>query len=424
MVELIDKAQMIAAHHGAAMRIELRRFGAGNPDRSFEPALQQAHRLQQRRLARTRRPDQRDDLARRHGQVDPAQDVDRLAALREAARQPSGFEDRLEQLRIHAAPVADHRTRRQFVAQRRQNLPDLVGVVRLDLDHADIIAEQQQGLRVLDRHEDILLVVIVQPDLEDRGDLVADDTRHGAERRRLPLRAEQRYVAADGRAQRFGQPAADRDPAAARRHAGERPHHHLVADHRRDVLHPHAADQHRLRPAVIGRRQRLFDHRHRRRDADDLVEQLGAKAVHNAHDDDERRHTEHHRDEADRGDEEDERLPLARQQISPRDHPFIGARIGNGPGVCLSGPPRRRRAKGGSFQFTPPVRRPLLSQIKAERRPNAGPFSRWTLVWPVREATPPTTIQPSFPRRRESRLANVRESSSEPSASGFPPPRK
>ena len=56
--------------------------------------------------------------------------------------------------------------------------------VGLDLDHADRVAGQQQRLRVGDRHDDEGLVVIVDADLEDRGDGVADLARHRAERRR------------------------------------------------------------------------------------------------------------------------------------------------------------------------------------------------------------------------------------------------
>src|SRR3546814_5250285 len=56
---------------------------------------------------------------------------------------------------------------------------------------------------------------------------------------------------------------------------------------------------------------------------DDLVEQFDAEAVHHAHHDDQRGDAEHHRDEADRGDEEDEALALPRKQIAPRDHSFV-----------------------------------------------------------------------------------------------------
>ena len=37
----------------------------------------------------------------------------------------------------------------------------------------------------------------------------------------------------------------------------------------------------------------------------------------------ERGDAEHHRDQRDGGDQEDEGLPLARQQIAAGDHPFI-----------------------------------------------------------------------------------------------------
>ena len=50
--------------------------------------------------------------------------------------------------------------------------------------------------------------------------------------------------------------------------------------------------------------------------ADDLVEQLGAKAVHHAHHDDQRGDAERDRDQADAGDEEDEALALAREADS------------------------------------------------------------------------------------------------------------
>ncbi len=56
---------------------------------------------------------------------------------------------------------------------------------------------------------------------------------------------------------------------------------------------------------------------------DDLVEQLGAEAVHHAHHDDQRGDAEHHRDEAEPRDDGDERLALARQQIAAGDHAFV-----------------------------------------------------------------------------------------------------
>ena len=57
-------------------------------------------------------------------------------------------------------------------------------------------------------------------------------------------------------------------------------------------------------------------------EADDLVEQLGAKAVHHAHDDDQCSNAERDRDQADAGDEEDEALALAGKQIASGEHPL------------------------------------------------------------------------------------------------------
>ena len=93
MVELVDEAKAVTAHERAAMRVELRGFGARDADRSLEPAFEQTDRLQQRRFARSRRAEQRDDFPRRDRQIDPAQHLDRLAALREAARKPGGVQD-------------------------------------------------------------------------------------------------------------------------------------------------------------------------------------------------------------------------------------------------------------------------------------------------------------------------------------------
>ena len=55
-------------------------------------------------------------------------------------------------------------------------------------------------------------------------------------------------------------------------------------------------------------------------EADDLVEQLGAEAVHDAHDDDQRRDAERDRDQADARDEEDEAFALAGEQITAGEH--------------------------------------------------------------------------------------------------------
>jgi hypothetical protein len=48
----------------------------------------------------------------------------------------------------------------------------LSGSFGVDLDHRHAITEQEQGLRVLHRHDHEDLVEIIDPDLEDRGDVV------------------------------------------------------------------------------------------------------------------------------------------------------------------------------------------------------------------------------------------------------------
>ncbi len=66
VMELVDEAQMVAAHRGTARTVELRGLAAGNTYRSLEPAFEQPDGLEQSRFARTRGTEQRDDLARLH----------------------------------------------------------------------------------------------------------------------------------------------------------------------------------------------------------------------------------------------------------------------------------------------------------------------------------------------------------------------
>jgi hypothetical protein len=91
MMELIDEAEPVAPHRGAPCGIELCRLFAHDADRAVEPALQQAHRLKQGRLARARGAEQRHDLAGRDGEVDAPQDMDRLPALGEGAGEAGGL---------------------------------------------------------------------------------------------------------------------------------------------------------------------------------------------------------------------------------------------------------------------------------------------------------------------------------------------
>src|SRR5204862_255836 len=99
-----DETEPVAADDGALMRIELRRLRPGDADRTLEPAFEQPDRLEQGRLARAGGAEQRDDLARRNRQVNPAQYLDCFAALGEAAGETDRFEDRVTH---SAAPAPD-----------------------------------------------------------------------------------------------------------------------------------------------------------------------------------------------------------------------------------------------------------------------------------------------------------------------------
>ena len=57
--------------------------------------------------------------------------------------------------------------------------------------------------------------------------------------------------------------------------------------------------------------------------ADDLVEQLGAEAVHHAHHDDQSGDSKRDCADAEAGDDEDEPFALLRQQVPPGDHPLV-----------------------------------------------------------------------------------------------------
>ena len=57
-------------------------------------------------------------------------------------------------------------------------------------------------------------------------------------------------------------------------------------------------------------------------EAEDLVEQLLAEAVHHRHDDDERRDAEHDAEERKAGDDRDKSFLAPRAQIAQRQHPF------------------------------------------------------------------------------------------------------
>src|SRR4051794_15653314 len=95
VVELVDEPEQVAAQARAAVVVELGGFLTLEPDRAFEAAFEKADRLEHRRLARARRTEQRDDLARLHREVDAAKHLDRYMALHEAALEAACDKHRL-----------------------------------------------------------------------------------------------------------------------------------------------------------------------------------------------------------------------------------------------------------------------------------------------------------------------------------------
>jgi hypothetical protein len=69
-----------------------------------------------------------------------------------------------------------------------------------------------------------------------------------------------------------------------------------------------------------------------------FFKQFRAETVHHAHHDHQGGDAEHHRPDAEAGDQADEAFTLARQQIAPRDHSFVPrenhAVLCPAPGVC------------------------------------------------------------------------------------------
>jgi hypothetical protein len=86
--------------------------------------------------------------------------------------------------------LINHRSAGKLLGQRFQDSGDLVGILDLNLDHSDGVASQQQRLRIGHRHHHKALVEIVDPDLEDRGDIVGDLARDRAKRGGAALRVD------------------------------------------------------------------------------------------------------------------------------------------------------------------------------------------------------------------------------------------
>ncbi len=108
-MELVDETKRVATKPRPSVIVERRGLFAPDLDGTLEAALEQANRLQQGGLARSRRTEKGNDLAGPDGEVHAAQHLDRNFTLREAAPQIAGFEDRLTH---SAAPAPDRYSQR------------------------------------------------------------------------------------------------------------------------------------------------------------------------------------------------------------------------------------------------------------------------------------------------------------------------
>jgi hypothetical protein len=211
---------------------------------------------------------------------------------------------------------------------------------------------QKQGLRILHRHDHEAFVEIVDSNLEDRRDVVGNLTRHRTERSGAPLRVDDRDRIAHPRAEIGCELRTDRDIVGPRLQTGERAGNHLVLV-AGDILVGVAAREDHVDPAVEAAHQRLFDQRRGLRYArhfldlvehsapvvqppaiglndgmavkpDDLVEQLGAKAVHHAHHDHQHGDREHDYADPDPGDHGNNRLASPGHHVALGNRPFEG----------------------------------------------------------------------------------------------------
>src|SRR6476646_9070700 len=74
VVELVDKAERLAPEASPSLIVHRRSFLAAELNGAFEAAFEKADRLQQGRLARARRAEQRYDFSGHDLEIDAAQD--------------------------------------------------------------------------------------------------------------------------------------------------------------------------------------------------------------------------------------------------------------------------------------------------------------------------------------------------------------
>jgi len=229
---------------------------------------------------------------------------------------------------------------------------DLVRLVDIHLDGGDVAGAVEIGLRLGQRHEHEGGVVFRHADFEHGCNLIGLDARSRAHRRDRAARSNQRHAVADAQRQLIGQSPSNRHPLPCVE-AFERALPDVVGDgwQLREIGGAHAAHQHTgcierrggQRLALDDRRgqddpghpgnalgdrlpvgQRLFQRLDQQMSvqAQNLVEQFLAEAVHHRHHDDQRGDAQHDAEEGKRGIDRDESLLPPRPQISQRQHPF------------------------------------------------------------------------------------------------------
>ena len=258
----------------------------------------------------------------------------------------------------------------------RDIVGDLLGIVHEDLEHVDRPALVEVSLRLGQRHEDHGAVVFRHAHLEDGGHLVRLDARRRAERCCGPARGYQGDGVSDAHAQGVGETRADGDAFQAVESV-EGAEADVVGNHgqRFEAILADAAHEAGHGMLRSGRHGLALDQGHRILDAgngaqtldgvgvgvevvaadllhdgvaveaQDLVEQLLAEAVHNGHHRYQREHAEQDAEEREAGQHRDEALTAPCPQVAQRQHPFEGR---EGSGV------RRRRGHARLFpRFRP-----------------------------------------------------------------------
>ena len=171
----------------------------------------------------------------------------------------------LEEAAIGVLPVGDaQRPLGQRLADGIGGGVRFVGVAQMDLDLADGVGQLEEELRGGERQEDEAAVVFLHADLEDRGDPVGAQPRHGAEDRDAALRRDHGDAVADPDLELPRQAGADDDGVLALE-GGQVTRADIAGDDRAgaEILRRDAADQAAGRAAGIGGQQHLPLH-HRR----------------------------------------------------------------------------------------------------------------------------------------------------------------